>query len=444
VLSGSSRHCRFNSRIPRYAGSTSRSQPPSAGPSRSNSHHSRTGSLRSFTKLHRRASSRANQSVKGLRLSRKEVLTVDAQRNLEGSLTVASSNSVNNTRSSPLIVSTSRAKLKRRPRVYKRGSVSESDDGRMDPAMSTLPPHAEKLTSRNKSRIVAPDCPSPSHSVYSLCTPTQQAPHFHEEAVATYSLPIILPADQEYECRVEWESEAEPEGDAAEKLWRKLEVECGMLSPSRVGEDVLSTPRRGRWKVKVVETPVVPLEDDQSEHSTDADEIWVTEELDDTNTANSKEEFVGVLREVEDLVPPIHSYTRLAAMIVKGERSGSISRSKLPVRRAGSRKVVHRDIKRALRGVWEDQAVLEAESWSKQMEMLNSRSTCASAMSRANSQWNLARSSSPPDVKPFNSFVCPPLQGPMGLGITMNRSVTLNSAAADSMIDFYLDRDECE
>jgi hypothetical protein len=31
-----------------------------------------------------------------------------------------------------------------------------------------------------------------------------------------------------------------------------------------------------------------------------------------------------------------------------------------------------------------------------------------------------------------------------GLGITMIHSVTLNSTAADSMIDFYLDRDECE
>lgn len=314
----------------------------------------------------------------------------------------------------------------------------------MHPAISTLPSLAEKLAPGNTSRLVAPSCPSPSHSIYSLRTPTQQAPHFHEEAVTTYSLPLILPADQEYECRVEWESEAEPEGDAAEKLWRKLEVECGMLSPCRVGEDMLSTPKRGRWKVKVVETPVVPFEEDQSEHSTDADEGWAAEELDDANADNFTEEFVGVLREVEDLVPPIHSYSRLAAMIVKGKRSGSISRSKLPIRRAGSRKVVHPDIKRALRGVWEDQAVLEAEGWSKQMEMLNSRSTCASAMSRANSRWTFARSNSPSDVKPCKSFMCPSLQGPTGLGITMNRSVTLNSATADSMINFYLDRDEWE
>jgi hypothetical protein len=196
--------------------------------------------------------------------------------------------------------------------------------------------------------------------------------------------------------------------------------------------------------VKVIETPVVPLEENQSEHSTDTDESWIAEELDDINAADSKEEFVGVLREVDDLVPPIHSYTRLAAMMVKGKRLGSISKSKIPITRAGSRKVVHSDIKRTLRGIWEDQAVLEAGGWSKQMEMLNSHSTCASAMSRANSRWNLARSSSQRGMNLFDSFQCPSLQGPAGLGITMIRSVTLNSTAADSMIDFYLDRDECE
>lgn len=426
-----SKPSRTRSRTPRYAGSTSRSELSSAAPSPSSSRISHQNIIP--RRIPRRPSLRAKaQSVQGLRLPKKRISTTNNTTTANTLLKGPPNHYPKNIGSSPLLVPSSQSRLRRRPRVCKRGSVSESDHGITDMRIpmgvneDTHP--SQYLISTSSPHLIIHASPTPP-----MYTPTQRSSHLYNEAPTVYSLPLILPADQEYECHVEWEPESNPELDAAERLWRKLENECGLASPSRFGDDEHATPRRGRWRVKVTETPVIPVADDHKEHS--AGNIVGIGNVD---YASPMEGLAPVLREVEDLIPPINEYERLAAMVTRRKRSGFGSRSK--VKRTKSRNSVHSDIKRALREVWKDQPLSDSEEWTNRLEMLKSRSTCASVMTRANSRWSLARSSSQLALESTEYFISAAGEGPTGLGITMNRSVTLSSAAADSMIDFYLDR----
>jgi hypothetical protein len=427
--------------------------------------------------------------VRALRLSTRKTPINDATATPKSSQLLSknlgiSSRQEQRVGSSPLLVSSTKSNLRRRPRVDKRGSISETD--LFQDVLNVVAPTTESRRQR----------PSNCRPADLEATPEVGNRNFlrlsgaHKQLtspVTIHSLPLILPAHAEYKCRVEWESDnaTQSDSDEAGKLWRRLEQECGMsptppslthgLFHAKDGtfEDVELTPRRGRWKVKVVETPTIPpsVSIESSPRTTInspfSEQKWGGEDFQFSESAMGFDnDSVTILREVSitELLPSLSAYTYLSSLLNKRtssrhrhDRRGAsrrrssalrLTRSKTRLSRAEkSRHVVHRDVKRALCSFWEDcedgwmdQEQVGGTVWSLHMAKLMSRSRSRriskSSMGRALSGKRLDSGTSIWDVSSTNQE-----GGMTGLGIAMHRSVTLKSRAAttgaDSIVDFY-------
>lgn len=405
--------------------------------------------------------------VEGLRLSKYKKPVVLIKSYPEGlELLAASRDTV---ASSPLLVSSTKSNLRRRQRVSKRGSMSETDsmsERQTTTFMSNNPsvlspiPGTPSLINASEIRDPTQSYSKTAHNKRLSHWPSEAYPQIASASAMIHSLPLMLPANADYECRVEWESDRGENGNnEASNLWRKLEQECG-LSPvpaspacgNFTGDILGSIGKRGRWKVKVLETPIMASPEPTnaepepiSLESTCMEEFFLAE-----STTGVDSGHVPVLREVSltELLPPLNSYKRLSSLLskssysrykrtTKSRRSSALrlNRSKSQVSGAGkSIYTVHRDVSHALRGVWEDYG----NGWSDEdiegamcshLAMLRSRSR---SMTRSKS--GMGRHLGIEDA------IWPPLnQGPHTT--SMIRSLTLKSRAStagmDSLIDLY-------
>ena len=460
----------------------------STATSRDISRQSHTG--HAFSRRGTRHPVESPKPIEGLRLTKRKVLVPSAAslpepiRLLRGK-TSLSSRTNELMGSSSLLVSSTKSNLRRRPRVDKRGSMSEGDPVRcrLPTSFSSFAPsilhekgsatpatlHSNKGSHRLSSKA------SPSTRKYTSYTPSnrdKQVP----TPVTVHSLPLILPACGEYKCHVEWESDqgVSNQNDEAKDLWKRLEKEYRISSPpdllrddtENTWKEVELTARRGRWRVKVEETPTicpeVPIEMAFNGIANSPPLQWrrVDEDFEFTESAMGIEDSpVPVLREVStsELFPPLSAYRRLSSLLnrrtpshrmrrVKSRQSPALgltrSRSRCP--RAGKgRFSVHRDIKRVVRSFWEDcddgwidkeqkdgavGALYLTRMISRSRSMRISTSGMEGALSRG-LQDTCGRSSMGHEV------------GLIGLGIGMHSSLTLKSrtvtATADSVIDFY-------
>ena len=245
----------------------------------------------------------------------------------------------------------------------------------------------------------------------------------YEQPGTIHNLPLVLPGDQEYECLVQWEEEKE-ELDNAEQLWRKLEQECGVVSP--FSNNNLNN-QRGRWKVKVIETPV--LEDAANEDVEQYDSSnWAEDPFPPNDKAELPVPFSTVLREVEDILPSLGTYNRLASTIA---RRRPTRRRSTHSKRRQSRPAVHAHVKQIIQGVWEEFFDEEGDVWCHEMMRLHTLSRSRSKMSRSQSRRPMISGRD----QSYEVTMTASLK--MGLGITMERSITLASAGAESLIDLY-------
>jgi hypothetical protein len=333
------------------------------------------------------------------------------------------------TNDSPSLAITSQSRLNRRKRVKKEPSLSECKGKRYRYSVDMRLPAPVHSKSLNRDRFANHNSPRALKPPAGLKIKPSTEPRQSNNATV-HSLPLILPANQDYECHVEWESEEEIKVDAAETLWRKLELECGMIA-----QQAQASPKRGRWRVKVVNTPIISggqlnpdsaSEDDvlMTRHNTDYVE-------DTTNFRIIGEEysrFVGVLREVDDILPSVNDFENLAESLRKSPGKQQAA----PTKRSKSQKIVHSDLKRALGSVWEEYDHDEASGWSAQLALLKSRSISKSRSQPEqhnqgeNGHWSLERATSAASVR-------------HGETQTMARSITIQSCLGDSLIDMYLE-----
>ncbi|CCA75002.1 hypothetical protein PIIN_08989 [Serendipita indica DSM 11827] len=302
-------------------------------------------------------------------------------------------------------------RLQRKRRVNKRGSTSEVDHDfmRRGPKTSRVNPKTIKDASlrledkklRRRSRV-------------------------YEEPGTIHDLPLVLAGDRSYECLVQWESEKE-EFDSAEKLWRKLEQECGIMSPCPNNGEGNSKAQRGRWKVKVVETPVLPgLIHEQAEQNDPSGRT-----KDPLYTNDNAEHFIpasGVLQEADDIIPSLSTYHRLASTVVRRRTTRQHS-ARLKHRQ--SRCAVHAHVKQIIQGLWEETFEEEGAVWCQEMMRLQTLSRSRSKMSRSQSRR--------PTTDEYEQLSGIKLGSSLniGLGITMGRSTSVKSAGAESLIDLY-------
>ncbi|PVG01842.1 hypothetical protein CPB86DRAFT_781211 [Serendipita vermifera] len=237
------------------------------------------------------------------------------------------------------------------------------------------------------------------------------------------TLPIILPPNQEFSCHFEWESDLEQERDKAEELWERLALECGMEQTG-----VQSSPRRGRWKVKVTETPILGGEEEFMPPVSPNSSVVIHQESALSFLDGGEDSpLPAVLREVNDILPPVDQYKRLAAAI---RRRTSNPKRLTSIKRRGSKKAMHRDIKRSLHCLWELQPCVDAAS-SAHMELL--------MKGGSNSKSTMGRSVSLQGSNP-SSTIPPAPSANTGLGINMHRSITMRSTTTDSIINLYMER----
>jgi hypothetical protein len=238
------------------------------------------------------------------------------------------------------------------------------------------------------------------------------------------TLPIILPPNQDYSCHFEWESDIEQGRDKAEELWERLALECGMEPQSLVQ----SSPRRGRWKVKVTETPILGGEEDTKPPEKSHSSVIAYEESNPCFLGDDVVPLPAVLREVDDILPQVDQYKRLAATV---RRRTSKSKRHPSIKRHNSKKTMHRDIKRSLRCLWGVQPLVDTVA-SAHMELLMKRGS--------ESKSTMGRSTSLQELTPAGVVQQLVSSGKTGLGISMDRSITLESTTIDSIIDLYMDR----
>ncbi|KIM32184.1 hypothetical protein M408DRAFT_326832 [Serendipita vermifera MAFF 305830] len=361
--------------------------------------------------------------------------------------------------SSPLLAPT-KSSLRRRQRVSKRGSMSETD---------TV---GEWCTSHRPVTYLSPIPGTPSLSKPSKTTRpkstgnkrvSHRSSKFFDAApsssITVHSLPLILPADANYECRVEWESDKGESGtNEAGNLWKRLEQECG-LSPipaspalgSITSPNMGSINKRGRWKVKVLETPTIPAPDLASDTGSEALPIKWTLSPDEMTDIGSfigiDEDCVPVLREVsvDKILPSLNGYRHLSSVlarrvstrrrpVIHPQRSSSLRFAKptsRSIRTAQRRKYVHQDVRHAVRSFWEGwrNGELGIDPGSAHLAMLMSRSQSMNmSRSRLGRTTGMSTSHEPNSVEER---------------VGMHRSLTLkhqaSTAGMDSLIGLYVE-----
>ncbi|KAG8836403.1 hypothetical protein FRC17_003313 [Serendipita sp. 399] len=245
--------------------------------------------------------------------------------------------------------------LKRRRRVVKRGSVSDADVIHQVTPLLLREPHLNSLADPGLT-LVNPERSSKANKKQRYRNRWKYC--VYNEPGTIHTLPLVLSASQNYECLVQWEAEEETELDSAKLLWRELECEYATASPvpaSTAGQ-CMNGSGRGRWKVKLVKTPII--------QSSEPDQVDPVTRSDDASRIRLHHDDWGgifqgtpILREVEDLLPSVNKYRRLSTAINRQ----SALRGPI-IRRSHSQSIIHSDIKRALESMWED-SVSEAGIW---------------------------------------------------------------------------------